>query len=573
MRTQLLFRIHILVGVIIFVTCIIFARLYALQIAHGQGYRAEANSQYVRSARDIFDRGSVYFTQKNGEYIAAASLKSGYLLAVNPSLIKDPALTYEKLSSYINLDRDIFITRASKKDDPYEEIQRHIDPEVAEKIEALKLEGVRLFREQWRYYPGGLIASHVLGFVGFTENDNGQAGQYGLERYWNSVLTRSSDRLYVNFFAELFTNARDIVADSQKQREGSVVTSIEPSVEQVLERVLEEAKKEWNAKQLGGIIINPKTGAIYAMASLPTFNPNEYSEEKDARVFRNPFVEDVYEMGSIIKPIAMAIGLDEGVVTRNTTYNDTGFITLEGGSKISNYDGKARGVVDMQAVLNQSLNVGMAFVADKIGGQVLGKRMREFGFGEETGIDIPFEVHGLIDNLDSPRKVEYATAAFGQGIALTPIATARALCALGNGGYMVTPHFVTKIKYDMGDEANVAPEDKKQVFKKETSDEITRMLVEVVDTSLRGGTVKKEHYSIAAKTGTAQIAQAGERGYYDDKYLHSFFGYFPAYDPEYLIFLYHVEPVGAKYASETLTAPFMELVDFLINYYNIPPDR
>jgi cell division protein FtsI/penicillin-binding protein 2 len=227
----------------------------------------------------------------------------------------------------------------------------------------------------------------------------------------------------------------------------------------------------------------------------------------------------------------------------------------------------------MQKVLNQSLNVGMAFVARKVGGEVMGERMRAFGFGEETGIDMPFEVRGLIDNLNSPREVEYATAAFGQGIALTPIATARALSALGNGGLLVTPHVVKYVQYDDGTESNVAPEDTVQVLTKKTSEEITRMLVEVVDTALRGGSVKKERYSIAAKTGTAQIAKVGERGYYDDRYLHSLFGYFPAYDPKFMIFLFHVEPVGAQYASETLTDPFMGLVDYLINYYEIPPDR
>ncbi len=227
----------------------------------------------------------------------------------------------------------------------------------------------------------------------------------------------------------------------------------------------------------------------------------------------------------------------------------------------------------MQEVLNQSLNIGMAFVAEEVGGKVMGKKMKEFGFGEETGVDLPFEVRGLISNLDSPRSIEYATAAYGQGIALTPIATVRALSALGNGGFMVTPHFVTNIEYENGENAHVAPVDRVSVIKKETSEEITRMLVEVVDEALKKGKVKKDRYSIAAKTGTAQIAKAGERGYSEDRYLHSFFGYFPAYDPEYLIFLFHVEPVGAKYASQTLTDPFMEIVDFIINYYKIPPDR
>jgi cell division protein FtsI (penicillin-binding protein 3)/stage V sporulation protein D (sporulation-specific penicillin-binding protein) len=387
------------------------------------------------------------------------------------------------------------------------------------------------------------------------------------------VLSRTDEELYVNFFAELFIGAKNLVqAEDASKRAGDLVTSIEPAVQRTLEEVLVRAEQEWKSKQLAGIILDPKTGDVIALASLPTYDLNHFSEEEDLRAFQNPLVEDVYEMGSIIKPIALAIGLDEGVITPESRYEDTGRIKIDGYT-ISNYDGRARGDVSMQEVLGQSLNVGMAYIAKKVGGQKMGERMRALGFGEETGIDVPFEAHGLITNLDSPREVEYATAAFGQGIALTPIATARALSALGNGGYLVTPHIVQSIAYEEGGVGNVSSDERVQVFSEKTSEQITRMLVRVVDESLRGGTVKKEGYSIAAKTGTAQMARQGARGYEDDKYLHSFFGYFPAYEPKFLIFLFHTEPQGAQYASETLTGPFMELVDFLIQYYEIPPDR
>jgi len=572
MRAQFVTRIKILGGIILVLAILIIVRLYFIQIANGETYIHQANKQYVQSSQGTFDRGSIYFTQKDGEHIAAASLKSGFILAVMPDQIQDPEMVYRELNGLVELDKETFIARASKNDDPYEEIANHIAPEVAEAIDNKDLKGVQLYREQWRYYPGNTLGSHILGFVGYGAGDEMQKGQYGLERYWDGVLSRNDETLHVNYFAEVFANAQDLLESDENSRTGSVVTSVDPAVQQALERALVMAQEDWHAKHLGGIVINPKTGSIYALAALPDFNPNTYSEVENVQVFSNPFVESVFEMGSIIKPIAMAIGLDENVVTSETTYNDTGSIKLDGYT-ISNYDGRARGVVNMQEVLNQSLNLGMAYVADQVGGEVMGERIKEFGFGEETGIDIPFEAHGLIENLNNQRKVEYVTASFGQGIALTPIGTVRALSVLGNGGYLVTPHLVQQIEFESGKVSKIAPDDKVQILKKETSDEITRMLVEVVDSSLRGGTVKKERYAIAAKTGTAQIAKDGERGYYDDRYLHSFFGYFPAYDPEYLIFLYHVEPQGARYASETLTDPFYKLVDFLINYYDIPPDR
>lgn len=572
MREQYVVRIRILLGIIMVGACVLIVRLYDLQIVHGEAYRSEANNQYVRSARDIFDRGAIYFTEKTGRHVAAASTKAGYLVAINPEKIGDPAALYTLLEPRLSLEREDFFARAQKKDDPYEEIAHRVEPEIAESIEKEHLLGVQTFREQWRYYPGGVFSSHILGFVGFGDEGTLMTGKYGLERYWESVLARQKDVLYVNFFAELFANVQKTVQGEVKSRAGDIVTSIEPSVQRTLEQVLSGIEKEWNAREIAGIILDPKTGDVYALAALPTFDPNSFEREKDARVFRNPLVENVYEMGSIVKPLAMAIGLDTGAVRPETTYNDTGNVKIDGYT-ISNFDGRARGVVSMQEVLGQSLNVGMAFVAGQVGREKMGERIRALGFGEETGIDLPFEAHGLIDNLKSTHEVEYATAAFGQGIALTPIAMARALCALGNGGYLVTPHIVKTIEYKDGGSAHVAPDEREQVFSQKTSEEITRMLVTVVDKSLRNGAVKKEHYSIAAKTGTAQIAKKGERGYYDDRYLHSFFGYFPAYDPRFLIFLFQTEPKGAQYASETLTAPFMQLVDFLINYYQIPPDR
>ena len=199
--------------------------------------------------------------------------------------------------------------------------------------------------------------------------------------------------------------------------------------------------------------------------------------------------------------------------------------------------------------------------------------MLRYGIADETGIDLPNESAGLVDNLSVSRDLEYATASFGQGIAMTPIATIRALSVLANGGTLITPHIAKKIKYTSGLSKTVSWGEEERVLKTESAEEITRMLVKVVDEALLGGTVALDNHSVAAKTGTAQIARVGERGYYDDRFLHSFFGYFPAYDAQYLIFLYTLEPKEVRYASQTLTHPFMDIVSFLINYYEVPPDR
>jgi cell division protein FtsI/penicillin-binding protein 2 len=215
---------------------------------------------------------------------------------------------------------------------------------------------------------------------------------------------------------------------------------------------------------------------------------------------------------------------------------------------------------------------------NRLGKQKFLDYMQAYGIGSETGIDLPAEASGnignLLNNLTNNKKIEYATASYGQGISMTPIITVKALSALANGGKLIIPHVVSSIDYKVGLSKNISyVNEAKQVLKKETSEEISRMLVNVVDEAYKS--IKMEHYSIAAKTGTAQIARPAKEGggYYPDRYLHSFFGYFPAYNPKFLVFLYTVEPKNVNYASQTLTGPFHDIANFLINYYEIPPDR
>ncbi len=534
---------------------------------NGQAYSDQADRQYTAPGQSIFGRGSIYFKDKDEKLISAGTLKSGFVLTMNPKNLENPKEAYDKLSSIVEISRESFFNKANKKDDPYEELIYKLDSETAEKIESLEITGIKLYKQRWRFYPGESLACHTLGFLGF-EGDSLE-GRYGIERYYNDILQRENSDLYVNFFAEVFSNIKSGLEG--KKREGDVILSIEPTVQAYLETELAQLKEKWNTESALGVVINPKDGRIYALAVNPTFDLNNFKKE-DTSTFANPFVENVFEMGSIIKPLTMAIGLDTRAVTAKTTYKDKGYMVFDE-AKISNYDGKARGVVDMQEVLNQSLNTGVAFVVGEVGKETFAEYMLNLGLGEETGIDLPNETYGLVSNLESPRDIEYATASFGQGLALTPVGTVRALSALANGGRLITPHLSVGIKRSVGLPKELIYPEGEQVLKESTSEEITRMLVRVVDDALLGGTVKMDNYSIAAKTGTAQIAKEDGRGYYEDRYLHSFFGYFPAYNPQFLTFFYIINPKEVRYASHTLTEPFMNMTKFLINYYEIPPDR
>ena len=498
-------RIRVLTSLVVLAVLIIAGRLYVLQIMEGDSYARRADAQFIATQDPLLDRGSIYFTDKDGNQITAATL--------------------EPVASSTG--------------------------------------------DHQRYYPGGSLAAQEIGFVAYN-NDNTQKGRYGLERYYDEVLSRGGDT-YANFFVQLFGGIKTALEGGQGS--GDLITTLEPTAQAELERTLADYTTAWHPELSGGIVMDPKTGEIVAMAVSPTFDLNSFNTQTDPLVYANPMVEDVFEMGSIMKPITMASGLDSGAVTPDTTYDDTGCITVDT-KQICNYDLKARGVIPMQQVLSQSLNVGASFVATTMGQATMRDYfLNHFKLGDETGIDLPGEVHGLASNLNGTRQVGYDTASFGQGIAVTPIEMVRALAVIANGGYLVTPHLGKAIAYDTGVTRALGWGEPQQVLKPETAVEMSRMLTTVVDQALANGKDKLEHYSVAAKPGTAQSANPAGGGYYTDRYLHSFFGYFPSFDARFVVFLFSVYPKGAPYASTTWAPPFHALTQFLINYYNIPPDR
>lgn len=569
-REQSLGRTRLVSLIFVFVSVLIIGKLFYMQVWQGKRFSEEAQRQYVTPSGGAFERGSIFFKKKDGELVSAATIRTGFKVGINPTKIIDAEATFAKLKPIlVDLDHDEFIKLATKKNDPYEDIMHHIDQAAADAIIALEDKSIAVTRENWRFYPAMNVASQVVGFTGYDEN--GYSGRYGLERYYNETLNRENEGLYINFFAQVFSDVSKLLSPLHEES-GDLVTTIEPSVQVFLEDRMKSIQEKWSPESGGAIIMNPKTGAIYAMSAYPNFDPNNYSDYTVSSL-KNPLTENVYEMGSIIKPLIMAAGIDVEAITPQTSYYDSGSVVV-GDHTIRNFDHKGRGQVTMQDVLNQSLNTGMVLISQKMTKDQMRTYIRGYGLGDKTGIDLPSEATGLLSNLKSNRDIEFANMSFGQGIALTPIATVRAMSALANGGHLVTPHVVERIDYPTGLQKKMEyPVPEETVIKPATSETITRMLVTVVDTTLLNGRESMERYSIAAKTGTAQISNPNGGGYYTDRNLHSFFGYFPAYDPQFIMFLYVVHPKGAKYASETLAPEFFETSKFLLNYYNVVPDR
>lgn len=560
-------RLKLLILATILVAVLCWVRLFFIQVVQSNYYRDKGDQQYLRPSVGLFDRGSILAQKIDGSTFALAGLKTAYLITINPRLVTNASSSCQQIGQIIALDPTECLTKLTKVNDSYEELSTKVEPDKAEAIKKLGIKGLTIYKQKLRSYPFGTFASQVIGFVGYK--GDALVGRYGLERQYEKVLSRQTETSFANFFVEIFSGLSNNLTGSGKvaSAEGDIVTTIEPVVQKYFEGELLKAREKWQGDQIGGLVIDPKTGAIVAMAAWPNFDPG--SKQTDLSVLSNPLIEGVHELGSIFKPLAMAAGLDTGVITAKTTYKDTGCVSLNTRT-ICNFDDRARGTIAMQEVLNQSLNTGAVFVAQKLGIERFRNYFNAYGFNEKTGIDLPNEASNLTKNLTSPRMVDYATAAFGQGIAVTPISLVRAQSVLANGGYLITPHVVKEIDYQNKLTQKIEPPLGRSVIKKETSEEISRMLSTVVDKTMPR--VKLEHYSIAAKTGTAQIPDPSTGKYFEDRYLHSFFGYFPAYNPRFLIFMFMVNP-KADFSAQTLTAPFVNTSRFLLNYYQVAPDR
>lgn len=570
MRSQFRFRIRLVLTAIALLALVIVGRLYFVQIVHGEDYAQKADRQFSSGSSGLFDRGAIYFTSKDGTTISAATLATGFLVAINPQTIEDPEAAYRAIVSAASttIAHDAFIAAAGRKGQVYIEVAHHVSAAQGQALAALEIPGVQVLKERWRYYPGGSLASQTIGIVSYGSEDT-LSGRTGLESVYDGTLSRSGDSLYKNFFAELFSNVGNLLVNAKDARQGDIVTTIEPQVQLRLEHDLEAVTEKYSSKESGGIIMDPATGEIIAMASYPTYDGNDL-QSANPLYLGNPLVQSVHEFGSIVKPLTMASGLDAGVITPETTYNDTGCFTVNK-ARICNWDMKARGVIPMKQIIMQSLNVGASWVATELGQEKFRSYFTKL-FGQKTGIDLPAEGRSLLSNLSKPQQVSFDTASFGQGIAETPVQVIRAEGAIANGGVMVQPHLTRAIRLDSGITRTLDWSQKTPVFSATAARETTAMMTEMVDEKLENGKAKIPTMSVAAKTGTAQLTD-GHGGYYNNRWFHSFVGFFPSYSPRFIILLYTNDPQGVEYASETLDATFLDLVHFLIDYYQVPPDR
>jgi len=560
-------------GRIFFITLVMFVlfaaiifRLYFLQVEAHETYKLLSEDQHFLYKKLIPQRGEIFAQDKEGIYPLSVNKDTKMAYAV-PKEIADPSAA-DKIGQALGLDPNPLREKFSQPEDAYEVIKHRLSDEEIDRVNELKLEGIHLADESYRYYPGGELASQILGFVGWKGNEN--SGRYGVEAYFEDQLKGKEGEVFQNSD----TSGRWISIGKKQlepARDGQgVVLTIDHIVQYETEKILEKAVERFGAKSGSIIVMEPTTGRILAMANWPRFNPNEYSQVEDMDVYRNQAVSDTFEPGSVFKPITMASAIDSGKVSPDTTYTDVGYVK-EAGYTIKNSDEKSNGKQTMTQVLEKSLNTGIIFAEKQLGNKNFADYVRRFGFGDPTGLTFPGEAGGNTENLKYlNRNIEFFTAAFGQGITVTPLQMLTAYNVFANGGVLMKPQLVEKYISADGQEETVEPQELKRVISQSAAYKTAMMLRSVVEKG-HGKRAAIPGYQVAGKTGTAQVASTEKKGYEEGKTIGSFAGFAPIDNPRFSIMVKINDPTAVEWAESSAAPTFGELMKFLLDYYNVEP--
>lgn len=495
----------------------------------------------------IYDRTGLLLAGDVVEYIVAADLRS----------VTNPADTAAKLSRIIaRPEAELKAALEPGEGRTYTRLARNLTETTATAVREAKLPGILVETEARRVYPMGSLAAHLLGFVAA----DGTA-YTGVEEYYDHAL-RGENGTWGG--ALLVDPAR-----YRAPRDGfDLVLTIDANIQRMVERELSKAIEAQDAAGGTAIVMEPKTGAILAMASIPTYDPNQFATTPKDR-FENPAISKLYEPGSVLKAVTLSAALEEGVASLDTTYDDVGWIRV-GPHTIWDWDRVAHGRVDMRTMMRLSLNVGAVKLGQMLGPERLYRHLRAFGFGAPTGIDLTGEVAGLIRDHRQQgwSDLDLATNAFGQGMAGTPIQVVTAMGAIANGGKLMQPYVVQQLR--QGDKVikDTRPLTVRQVVSPQNIDDVQEALVGVVEHAVRASV---PGYTIGGKTGSSQIPT--DKGYDEEMTIASFAGFGPVGDPRVVVLVKVDRPVHRQLGSEVAAPFFGTLARQVFDYLNIPPDN
>lgn len=550
-------RLYFIFFVFSSLAIVVIFRFYNLQVLKHEGFSVRAASQVQTQQTDWqYLRGKIYFQDKNDKLIPVAINKEFPQVYAVPKEIKNPAETAKIISEIFNIPQEELEEKFSDSSNLFSLIQKKADPATVKKVEDLKLEGIYVSEVTGRFYPYQTLASQVLGFV--KDDVQNFHGQYGLEKYYDKNL--SSTSLSDNLLD--FLSLKNILFSRDNF---DLISTIDFNIQTKAEELLKESAEKWEASSGSIIVMEPKTGRLLTLANFPNFDPNNYSKFPFG-TFINSAVELTYEPGSAFKVMTIAAGLESKKLTPQTEYYDSGEVEVDG-EIIQNWDKKAYGSQTMTGVLGLSLNVGAVYAEKLIGHDIFYQFVSKSGINQKTGIDLPGEVKGRIDNLKGFQDIYFATASFGQGITATPLGMINAINAVANKGLMMKPYIIDKmINSENNEEKVIEPQEGARLLSEENARLLRIMMVKAVETNKVAAI---PGYQVAGKTGTAQVAD--ETGKYGSDTIHSFVGFAPAGNPRFIILVKLDKPQKANLAGATVIPVFRELAEYILNYYEIPP--
>lgn len=562
-------RVRLLFFFLFFAGILVLARLFFLQVLSHEKWIALAENQHNASLELAADRGEIFMHdgENDDRYPLAVNREYQTVFVVPRDVVEKDRVALE-LSRILDIEAAEILDKLNLEDDPFEIIKKRLsDGEVAE-IRTLQFKGVALQGEKYRYYPAGELAAQVIGFASLGAK--GGAGGYGVEASLDEQLRGETGTLSQEKDASgrwIPLSDRTI---SHASNGDSVTLTLDRVIQYETEKILKDSVEQYQADRATAIVMDPQSGNILAMASAPQFDPNNYSKEEDYSIFLNGAVSSAYEPGSIMKPITMAIGIEEGQVSPTTEYVDTGRV-VEAGYTIRNAEDKVYGRSNMFHVLDQSINTGVIYVEKLVGNTLFGEYLKRFGFGERTGIRLPAELPGNLKNLQNTRStINFFTASFGQGITATPIQMTTAYAALANGGRLLKPNIIDKVIHSDGSIEVTAPTVIRQVVSEETSKAMGTMLRSVV-VSGHGKRADVPGYLVGGKTGTAQVAKTGSKGYEEGVSIGSFIGYAPIHDPKFVVLVKLDNPKNVEWAESSAAPTFGQIMKFLLEYAKVQP--
>lgn len=557
-------RIRYVLLLVALVLIIAIARVFYIQVFSYEKLNTLAESLWSRELPISADRGEI--VDRNGVVLATNITTTS--LVVIPNQITDKEDAARKLSDILKSDYNDMLAHLSKKTS-IERVHpegRQLDYETAEKIDALKIDGVYLVKESKRYYPYDDLLSHVLGYVGIDNQ-----GLSGLELYYDDYLTGENGS--IKYFSDGKGHKLELAEIYEAPTSGiTLELTIDIRLQQAIENELDNAVSKYDADSAIAIAMDPNTGEVLAMASRPNFNSNEYQNYSAEVINRNLPIWMTFEPGSTFKIITLASSIEEGLVNIfEDRYTDSGAITVDGAT-LHCWKHGGHGDQSYLEVVENSCNPGFVNLGLKLGKEKLMDYINEFGFGKKTGIDLNGEGAGILFDVSAMGNVELATTAFGQGISVTPIQQVRAVSAVVNGGSLYTPYIVKNFLESETDSIvkSVTPKKEQDIISKDTS-KIVRYALESVVAKGSGHNAYIENYRIGGKTGTAQTVENGV--YSDSKYILSFIGFMPADDPEIVVYVAIQNAKNVVQYGGTVAAPiarniFLSAIDIL----NIKPD-